>query len=166
MKGLLIVALFYYPGTAFSHAVLMPEQVRPGSYERFAIKIGHGCEGSPTTQIVLEVPEGVQDAKPMPKPGWTIEISRSQLDEPYESHGHQVTEDVSQIVWSDGRLLDQHYDEFVFHARLRDKPGRLYLPVRQVCEQGEMYWHQIPESDHSHHRHGKELPAPALELLD
>lgn len=143
----------------------MPQQAQAGSYHRAAVKIGHGCEGSPTTRVELEIPAGIQHAKPQPKPGWEIEINRSQLAQPYELHGKRVTEDVSRIIWSGGSLPDEYYEEFVFHAKLQDKPGTLYLPVRQVCERGEIYWHQLPADGHGGHQHGSEQPAPALELV-
>ena len=47
-------------------------------------------------------------------------------------------EGVKEIVWSGGKLPDEHYDEFVFAGFLASdlKPGPLYIPVTQECEKG------------------------------
>ena len=35
--------------------------------------VPHGCAGSATIKIRVQIPEGVIAAKPMPKPGWNVE---------------------------------------------------------------------------------------------
>ena len=70
---------------------------------------------------------------------------------------------MKEIVWT-GKLLDEHYDEFVFNSSLASdlKPGRIYFPVTQFCEKGEIAWTEIPAP-------GKDSalvsPAPALVIL-
>ena len=100
-------------------------------------------------------------AKPMPKPGWTVELDIRDLQTPYLSHGKEIKRDVRAIVWKGGVLPDNFYDEFVIQVRIWEKPGPVYLPVTQLCEQGRLDWHQIPGPE------GAKLPAPApvLEIL-
>lgn len=143
----------------------MPKEAEVGSYHRAAIKIGHGCQGATTVKIIIDIPESVRMAKPMPKSGWQIEIVKVKLDEPYDSHGKMITEDVRQLVWHDGNLPDNYYDEFVFHMKLPMTHGKLYFPARQICTEGENYWHEIPKEDTGHHGHHYSFPAPVLELI-
>jgi periplasmic copper chaperone A len=148
-----------------AHIVLDNQSAPAGSYYRGALKVGHGCNGSPVTQIIVTIPDGVQGAKPMPKPGWRIDIQRKTLAKPYVSHGRTVTEDVSEISWtaktSDDYLPDAYYDEFVVSAKLPETPGKLYWKTSQICEQGRIDWDEIPGSDS---KTKPKTPAAVLEL--
>ncbi|WP_438971300.1 YcnI family copper-binding membrane protein [Methylophaga sp.] len=162
MKKIMFVALLAIPAIANAHAVFQQPEVTSGSYYKATLGIGHGCEGATTTQISIEIPEGIQYAKPMAKPGWEIDIVKKTLTKPYDSHGKTVTEDVSVITWYGGQLEDNFYDEFVFKAKVAAEPQTLYLPVRQTCITGENYWHEIPEADKQWHDYEK--PAPFLDI--
>ena len=75
-----------------------------------------------------------------------------------------MSEDVREVAWSGGRLLDEHYDEFVVRVRLPDTPGEvLHFPVVQDCEAGGRRWIEIPEPGRS--AHDDDEPAPSLRLL-
>lgn len=149
---------------AHSHATLEAEKAIAGSYYKAVMRIGHGCGGSPTTAIRIQIPEHVVDIRPMPKPGWGITTTRVKLSQPYkDGHGNQITERVSEIQWHGGRLPDDHYDEFVFRARLPDMPGTtLYLPTVQQCESGVHRWIEIPSPGKSIGEYKE--PAPFLTL--
>ena len=92
-------------------------------------------------------------------------MTRVKLPRPIEdAHGNKITETVGEVVWSGGRLLDEHFDEFALMMRLPDRPGTtLYFPVVQECEQGVHRWIEIPAPGQS----ARDLrePAPALRLL-
>ncbi len=136
MKAIWIAALFAAP-LAHAHITVAPATAPAGSHQTLVFKVGHGCAGSATTSITVQLPEGVT-AKPMPKPGWTITLA------PRE------------IAWRGGPLPDAYYDEFTVQAKLPDAPGRLVFKVGQQCEKGRMDWADItPES---------KTPAPVLEV--
>ena len=152
---------------AAAHVTLEYQVANIGSYYKGTFKVGHGCGSSPVRQIVVTIPAGVQGAKPMPKAGWTIEITREKLVQPVSDHGKTVTEDVSCISWSaktpGDYLQNGWYDEFVLQAKLPAKAGMLYWPVSQVCEEGKLDWAEVPKP-------GQKLsdlknPAAALELM-
>ncbi len=162
MKKILVL-LLAMPALANAHAVFEQPEVTSGSYYKATFGIGHGCEGATTTQVSIEIPEGVEHARPMAKPGWQVEIVKKPLSQPYESHGKTVTEDVSVITWYGGELTDDFFDEFVFKAKVTAKPQTLYLPVRQTCTTGENYWHEIPQGDKKWHEY--DSPAPYLKVI-
>lgn len=145
---------------AGAHTTVSPKQAPQDSYQRLALGVTHGCEGSPTVEVIINVPEAIMGAKPMPKAGWTVETEVRKLDKPYLSHGKEIREDVRVIRWR-GRLLDAHYDEFVIMGRLWDQSGPVPIPVTQLCESGRMDWNQLPDGS------GARLPypAPVLELF-
>jgi uncharacterized protein YcnI len=149
-----------------AHVVLDIQQSAAGSYYRGALRVGHGCDGSAVTQLIVTIPAGVQGAKPMPKAGWRTDIRRTVLATPYLSHGREVREDVSEIRWTantpDAYLAADHYDEFVVFAKLPDTSGRLYWRVSQICEQGRIDWHEQPGLDVSVKL---KTPAAVLEVV-
>jgi uncharacterized protein YcnI len=147
--------------SAQAHVTLETPQAAAGSYYKAVFRVGHGCAGSPVTQLIVNIPPGVQGAKPMVKPGWRVDIERARLDKPTTSHGVTVTEDVSVIRFSGGPLPDTHYDEFALSVKLPDQAGPLYWKVSQVCEQGRIDWVELPQAGQSLH----DLKAPAA-LLD
>ena len=84
-------------GTASAHVVLEYQVAPAGASYKAAFKVGHGCGASPTRQVVVDIPAGMRGARPMPKPGWTLEVQRDKLAQPYTSHGRSITEDLSLI---------------------------------------------------------------------
>jgi hypothetical protein len=106
------------------------------------LRVPHGCAGSPTVAVRVQLPHGITTVQPMRKPGWEIEIVREALDEPIsDGHGGEITERVAEIHWTGGSLPDEFYDEFVFRTRLPDTPGaRSTSPscrnARRACTAG------------------------------
>lgn len=133
---------------AQAHTVLEYQVATAGQSYKATFKVGHGCGASPTRQIVVDIPAGVQGAKPMPKAGWRLEVTREKLTQPYTSHGRTVTEDVTRISWTaktaEDMLPNGHYDEFVLVGTLPERAGVMYWPVQQLCEQGRMDWTEVP----------------------
>jgi hypothetical protein len=137
---------------AQSHVVLEQPKATGGSSYRASFRVGHGCAGAPTTGISVRIPDGVQGAKPMPKPGWTLTTRSEKLATPYTSHGRRVEADVVEITWTamgkGNALPDAHYDEFVLRAGLPVKAGPLWFKVVQTCdENGRVLrneWTQVP----------------------
>jgi uncharacterized protein YcnI len=158
LAALAAAALAASPAAA--HVTLEVGQAPAGSTYRATFRIPHGCDGAAMTRLTIRLPEGVTQARPMPKAGWTIRITpRGEAPS-----GHGAIADAAEIGWEGGRLPDEHYDEFVIRLRLPDRPGELlYIPVVQDCEGGRSAaWVEIPEAGRrvSDYRH----PAPAVRL--
>lgn len=149
---------------AHAHVTLEQQRATAGGYYKAVLRVPHGCKNSPTTAVRVRIPDGVTGVKPQPKPGWKVEIVREALDPPVvDRHGHTVTERVASIHWTGGRLLDEHYDEFVMRVRLPDTPGQtIYFPTVQDCEVGVHRWIEIPAEGRS--RSDYDEPAPQLTL--
>ena len=154
--------------SASAHITLENRQATIGGYYKAVFAVPHGCAGSATVKIRVQIPEGVIAVNPMPKPGWSVDIVNGKYATDYDYHGAKLSEGVKEVVWSGGKLPDQNYDEFVISTFLTDglKPNTtLYFPVVQECEQGISRWIDIPAEGHDDHGQESKSPAPGLKLL-
>jgi len=162
--ALVAAALLAISTPALAHVAMDPPQAAPNTTYRGALRIPHGCDGQPTLKVRVRIPEGVIDAKPMPKAGWTLETTKAPYARTYQLHGNPVSEGVTEIVWT-GSLDDGHYDEFVFQARITDAfrgGATVYFPVVQTCAGGSEEWTQIPDAGQN--PHDLKAPAPGVKL--
>jgi uncharacterized protein YcnI len=161
-----IAGLPFLATAALAHVTIAVKEAPIGADYRAVFRVPHGCKGSATVALSVQIPEGVLGVKPQPKPGWTIDILEGAYEHAYQRFASQVTAGVKSVTWSGGKLPDDYYDEFVLIGYL-DKsltPGKsLYFPVTQTCEQGDARWTEIPEAGKSAHDYKN--PAPAVKLL-
>lgn len=147
MKTKLLYLAMLIPGLANAQVMLEQTQAESGSYYKGVLAVTQGCDGSGTTRITVDIPEGLQFVQPMPKAGWQLEIVKKPVERPFFRDGIEITEAVRQITWSGNSLLDIHFDEFIFHGRIGvGATSVLYFPVTQKCESGELHWDQMAES--------------------
>ena len=151
---------FAFASNVSAHVSVSPAEVPKNSYQKLTFNISHGCGDSPTKEVVLYLPTQLQGAKPIPKPGWVLDIFREPLAKPYISHGKEVTSDVRKITWRGGSLPNEYADEFSIRVRVEDWSGNLPVVVHQICEQGKWEWSELPQD-------GKKLiaPAPILKII-
>jgi periplasmic copper chaperone A len=160
-----LLALATSPVSA--HVSLETKQATVGASYKAMFAVPHGCAGSPTVKIRVQIPEGVIAVKPMPKAGWSVDVVEGQYSSEYDYHGNKVSSGAKEVVWSGGKLPDHNYDEFVISTFLTDglKPNTtLYFPVVQECEKGVSRWIEIPAEGAAHSHEGKS-PAPGVKLL-
>jgi uncharacterized protein YcnI len=167
-KSVLLAAIAVFAASAASaHVTLEKREAAVGSYYKAVLAVPHGCAGSATIKIRVQIPEGVIGIKPMPKPGWSLDMVKGKYAAEYQLHGSKISEGVREVVWSGGKLADDNYDEFVFSTFLTAglKPNTtLYFPVVQECEQGISRWIDIPREGEAR-GHDLKSPAPGLKLL-
>jgi uncharacterized protein YcnI len=166
--GLLVaIAAALAASSANAHITLETHEATIGSSYKAVFAVPHGCAGSATVKIRVQIPEGVIGVKPMPKPGWNVEAIEGKYASEYDLHGSKISQGAREVVWSGGNLPDRNYDEFVLIGFLTDglKPNTmLYFPTVQECEQGVSRWIDIPAEggvDHGHDR----SPAPGVKLM-
>lgn len=158
------LALLAFSAPSFAHVVLESPTANRGTYYKAVFRVPHGCDGSATTAVAFDIPEGVISVKPMPKAGWTVATVAGKYANTYMNHGKPVSEGVKRVEWSGGRLPDDQFDEFSFLARLPDDKdvARLFFPILQTCEKGSVRWDEIPAPGVE--PHSLTTPAPSLDL--
>ena len=148
-----------------AHITLETREARAGAPYKAVLRVPHGCDGTATLKVRVQIPEGMIAVKPMPKAGWQLETAKGPYAKTYPYyHNAQLSEGVKEIVWS-GKLPDEHFDEFAFSGFLAaDLPaGRIYFPVTQECEKGEARWAEIPAAGQD--AHALKAPAPVLTVV-
>jgi periplasmic copper chaperone A len=151
-------------GPANAHITLETSEATVSSTYKAVLRVGHGCEGSPTVTIRVQIPGGVIAVKPMPKPGWELTTKVEPYALPVKYFEDTLTEGVKEIAWTGGKLPDEWYDEFVFRGRLPDDGAgtTIYFPVVQECEEGTHRWVSIPAEGKTADDYPE--PAPGLTL--
>jgi uncharacterized protein YcnI len=148
MKNLAALLLLGLPVAAAGHVVLAPDTSPAGAYYAGVLRVGHGCDGAATTELHVTIPAAAKDAKPQPKPGWTVTVERD-------------SGRVTGLRWT-GLLPAEQFDSFGIMLVLDPAvTGTVYLPVVQRCGDTEKRWTQIPESGAA----WTSVPSPAPRLI-
>jgi uncharacterized protein YcnI len=150
---------------ASAHVTATPSTAAAGAYTVVTFSVGHGCEGSPTTKIEIQVPESVLSVAPTRNPFYEVEKTIEQLDEPVaDAHGNEVTERVASIVYTaDTPLPEGQRDTFELSFQVPDAEGEmLTFPTVQTCEEGETGWVEVPADGQDADE--LESPAPGFEI--
>jgi periplasmic copper chaperone A len=151
---------------ASAHITLKAKEATIGTPYDAVFVVPHGCAGSATTKIRVQIPEGVIAIKPMPTAGWNVETVTGKYAAAYAYQGSSVSEGAREVVWSGGKLPDHTREEFAISTFLTGglKPDTvLYFPTVQECEQGVSRWIDIPADPA--HAHDSKWPAPGVTLL-
>jgi uncharacterized protein YcnI len=145
---------------ASAHIVFAEPTAVAGAHWAGALRVSHGCDGSATTSVRVEIPAAITVARPRALSGWTVVIEHSPLATPVPAEGGgMLTERVSAVTWT-GRLPDEAFEEFGLAAKLPAAPGPLAFPVIQTCEKGVVHWSEVAGADGSRSAH----PAAVLDV--
>ena len=148
-------------GPALAHPVFAEKEAVAGGHWAGELRLGHGCDGSPTTSLRVEIPEALLVVRAQPKPGWTLDVEREPLAQPVAGEGgRMITERVTAVTWS-GRLTDDQFDVFGLAAKLPDTAGPLAFDVIQTCEGAVVAWNETAGPDGARPAH----PPATLNLV-
>jgi uncharacterized protein YcnI len=149
--------------TASAHVVVDPSTTAAGSYTIGTFGVPHGCDGSSTTRVAISIPEQILSVKPTRNALWDVRIVKARLPEPkVDAHGNEVTERVSEIVYTAGTPLpDGVRDAFELSFQVPEAVGEtLLFPIIQTCQKGETAWTEVPAAGQDEEE--LEHPAPSF----
>ena len=157
-----VLGLALTAGPAFTHVSANPGEATAGKSTYHQFKVGHGCDGSPTTRVTFFIPDGVVSVKPEVEPGWAIATKVGPIT-PFDNHGETVSEGVKELTFSaEAPLPDDQVTFFGISMTMPDKAGEtIHIPVVQACQQGETRWIEIPVEGQEEPEH----PAPGIKLV-
>ena len=153
--------------TAAAHVSIQEDEVVAGESAIVTFAFSHGCEGSPTTEVRIQMPESIPTVSPTINANWDVEKVTEALDAPIEgSHGEQITERVSEVIYTARTPVEDGFrDTFELSVTVpEDAAGQtIYFPTIQTCETGESAWIEIPAQDQS--ADDLESPAPSVVVV-
>jgi uncharacterized protein YcnI len=143
------------PLAASAHVHVDPGTASAGSTETLTFAFSHGCDGSPTAALAIDIPEGVGNATPIVQGGWTIDREAAADGVP------------TRVVFTADAPIDDGLKATVSMDVLFDESAAgtsLAFPVTQICVTGETAWTQVAEDGED--AHDLEAPAPVVEVGD
>ncbi len=158
-------ALLFIAGPANAHVTVTPTTTAASAYTVLTVSVGHGCEGSPTTKVAIQIPEEILSVTPSRNPLWEVTKEKQKLAEPVtDVHGNEVTERDAVVVYTAKTpLLDGYRDAFELSVKLPEEEGKtLAFPAIQTCEKGETAWAEIAAEGQDAEE--LEHPAPTLTI--
>jgi uncharacterized protein YcnI len=138
-----ILALWAAPAGA--HVTPDKDEVPAGSYNTVTLSVGHGCEESPTKELVIEVPEGLNTVTPQIHPGWKVTVQTEALNPPVtDAHGEELTERHKSVTFTadaGGELPDGFRETFTLGFKTPETEGEpMFFKTVQKCVEGETAW--------------------------
>jgi uncharacterized protein YcnI len=147
--GGLAVGLF--SAAALGHNYLVQTQAPAGYVHDLAMRVPHGCKGSPVQQVRIKIPEGVYRVTVEHRTDWDVTLTMREVDPPVPGDGGRpITETVDEIMWSNAEnpLPPDRTAEFRFRAKLPDEVGRvLYFRTLNKCVEGDDNYVDLPAED-------------------
>ncbi|HEY9565761.1 MAG TPA: YcnI family protein [Nocardioides sp.] len=152
-------------GSASAHVSVSASSTAAGSSSILTFSVGHGCDGSATTRIAIQLPAEIVSVTPTRQPFYSVEKKMEKLSEPItDAHGNEITERVAQVVYTARTPLPEgQRDTFDLAVTLPEEKGEtIAFPTIQTCEKGETAWTELaPDGTDGH---DLETPAPSMRL--
>ena len=117
------------PASAHASVQLYGGSPTVGGYGALWIRIGHGCDGSSTKRVVVNVPASFGSAKPQMIGGWRSKVNL-------------LPDGSRQMVWNatGDPLRDDEFQDFGISVKYPSTEGVALLPTIQTCVVGKTAW--------------------------
>jgi hypothetical protein len=130
-NSLAVLALCLSAAPALAHVSLAEPNAAPSSRYVAHFRVGHGCDGKPTTALTVALPPSVTQVTPEAPPGWNVAIVRE---------GARTTA----ITWKGGTLPADKPGVFTATMMLPATGAQLAFPATQMCGTAEEDWNEMP----------------------
>ncbi len=151
-------------GPAFAHVTVAPTSAAKGSYSTVSFKVPNEEESADTTKVQVFFPAGepLASVETQPVPGWTATVTKVKLAKPITTDDGQVTEAVSSITWSGGKIAPGQFQQFpVALGPLPTDTDRLTFKALQTYGTDQVVrWIDLQQAGAPEPAH----PAPTLTL--
>jgi uncharacterized protein YcnI len=151
-------------GVASAHVTVHPESYAKGATDgvlTFRVPNEEDTASTTKVQVFLPTDHPVLGVLVTPQDGWTAKVTTSKLNTPVKTDDGTITDAVSQITWTGGKIGPGQYQDFnVAFGQLPDDTGQLTFKTLQTYSDGKIVrW--IEESQGGEE---PDNPAPVLKL--
>lgn len=164
VSGLAALTISLAASAASAHVTANPNTAAPGSYTKISFRVPNEEPKADTTRLEVDLPmdHPIASVAVRPQPGWTAKVEKSKLATPIKSDDAEVTQAVSKITWSGGKIAPGEFQEFdVSLGPLPTDTNRLMFKATQTYSNGDVVtWDQDPGNGGQEPEH----PAPTVRL--
>ncbi|MGW4514899.1 YcnI family protein [Streptomyces sp. NPDC004393] len=152
-------------GAAFAHVTVHPESYAKGATDgvlTFRVPNEEDTAATTKVQVFLPTDHPVLGVLVTPEDGWTAQVTTTKLKTPVKTDDGNITDAVSQITWTGGRIRHGQYQDFhVAFGQLPDDTDQLTFKSLQTYSDGNVVrWiEETPKGGDE-----PENPAPVLAL--
>jgi periplasmic copper chaperone A len=150
---LLALLALAMPAAASAHVTLQPSEAAAGDYVVLDVRVPNERDDAATAKVDVQLPSGFIFASYQPVAGWSVDVKMAKLAKPIESHGEEITEQVSQMTWTadsdrDG-IQPGQFQDFPISVQIPGEAGdALTFKALQTYDDGEtVRWIGAPDSD-------------------
>ncbi|WP_406005813.1 YcnI family protein [Streptomyces sp. NBC_00637] len=152
-------------GVASAHVTVHPESYAKGATDgvlNFRVPNEEDAASTTKVQVFLPTDHPVLGVLVHPQDGWTAKVTTTKLRTPVKTDDGTITEAVSEITWTGGKIGAGQYEDFdVAFGQLPDDTGQLAFKTLQTYSDGTtVRWIEeaVAGADEP------ENPAPVLKL--
>ncbi|MEV5738344.1 YcnI family protein [Streptomyces sp. NPDC052292] len=153
-------------GVASAHVTVHPESYAKGATDgvlTFRVPNEEDTASTSKVQVFLPTDHPVLGVLVHPQDGWKPKVTITKLRTPVKTDDGTITEAVSEITWTGGKIGAGEYEDFdVAFGQLPDNTGQLTFKTLQTYSDGKVArWIEAPSGGEE-----AENPAPTLKLTE
>jgi uncharacterized protein YcnI/predicted anti-sigma-YlaC factor YlaD len=164
LGSIVLGGLLAVTGSAYAHVTAQPNTAAQGSYSKIAFRVPNEEDSASTTKLEVSFPTDhpIASVEVKPVPGWTAQIDKSKLATPLKSDDGPITEAVSKITWTGGKIDPDNFQEFeVSMGPLPTDTDKLVFKAVQTYDNGDVVrWIDTSGAGGAEPEH----PAPTVQL--
>jgi MYXO-CTERM domain-containing protein len=145
-----VVGALALPVVAGAHVTVQPGEGPAGGFVVEDVRVPTEEESANTTKVVVQFPPGFAEVSFQPVPGWNVKVKKTKLATPIKTdEGDTLTEQVSQVTWSGGKIAPGQFQDFPVSLQLPDKAGTtLTFKAIQTYDNGKVVrWIGAPDAE-------------------
>ena len=163
--ALCALALVTLAGAASAHVTANPSTAQQGGYTKISFRVPNERDAASTTQLEVNFPTDhpIVSVETRAVPGWAATVQKVKLDKPIKTDDGEISEAVSRITWSGGKIPPGSFEEFdVSLGPLPTDTNQLVFKALQTYDNGEVVrWIDPPPAEGAAE---PEHPAPVVKL--
>jgi len=162
--GLATIAVVSFATAASAHVTVNPDEAEQGGFTKVSFRVPNERDDASTTKVQVDLPADhpLAFVSVRPVPGWSVKVEKSKLKTPLKAEGSTITEAVSRITWTGGKIDAGQFQEFdVSMGQMPTDTDHLTFKAEQTYTGGEVVkWDQEQQPGQEEPEH----PAPVLKL--
>ncbi len=150
---------------ASAHVTVSSADAAPGGFGKLTFRVPNESDTAGTVSLRIQIPPeaALASLSAQPVPGWTVTMTTSDLEEPIENHGQEISSYVSLVEFraeDGGGIRPGEFQEFALSGGPFPDVDQVSFPTVQTYSDGsESAWIE-PTVDGEEPEH----PAPTLPL--